>query len=44
VRLITCSTEDFWKSKFTGFGPGDDNELVGESINLVHCEKNWIQS
>ena len=35
----TCSTADLWKSKLTGFGPGDETELVGESTNLVHCKK-----
>lgn len=30
------STAPFWKSKFTGFGPGDDKLLVGLSTNFVH--------
>lgn len=34
--IFTCSTADFWKSKLTGFKPGDESVLVGESTNLVH--------
>ena len=34
--LITFSTALFWKSKLTGFRPGEDNVDVGESTNLVH--------
>lgn len=34
--LGSCSTDDLWKSKLTGLGPGDETELVGESTNLVH--------
>lgn len=30
------STAPLWKSKFTGFGPGDDKLLVGLSTNFVH--------
>lgn len=33
----TCSTDGRRKSKLTGFEPGEDNVLVGESTNFVHC-------
>lgn len=32
----SVSKATFWKSKFTGFGPGDETLLVGLSMNFVH--------
>lgn len=34
--LGSFSTDAFWKSKLTGFGPGEDMLDVGLSTNLVH--------
>lgn len=39
--VVTFSTDDRKKSKLAGFNLGDDKELVGESANLVHYEKQY---